>query len=259
MEIEFFEKILQQLQGDTPIIALHVLGDPLVVSDLFKYLDLVQKYKFKAMITTTGYHLQKNHFTTLSHECIKQVNFSLNSFNKNAMDKTFEQYMQPLLEFCTYKVNNNINSFINLRLWNQDDKNTEQQFNSEVFSVLNHYFGTDIHFDEVQCNNTKSTRLDNKVLLNFDNYFIWPALSNTTVSNGYCQGGSKQLAILSDGRVVPCCLDCDGVIELGNLHAQTLKEVLQNKRAKDLIEGFKNSIAVELLCQKCSYKDRFNA
>jgi radical SAM protein with 4Fe4S-binding SPASM domain len=206
------------------------------------------------MITTTGYHLKESYFKILTHDAIKQINFSLNSFNKNSMNKTFDEYMQPILKFCTYKVSNNINSFINLRLWNKDEQNSDNEFNQMIFNKLNNYFNTNI------INNTdfKSIRLDNKVLINFDDYFIWPNLKNKYTSHGYCQGATKQIAILSNATVVPCCLDCDAIIQLGDLNDQTLDQILKNKRTINMIEGFKQNIAVEPLCQSCSYKDRFN-
>jgi len=254
MDLEFFEQIIKQLENKTKLIALHVLGDPLVVSNLKDYLDIAQKYNIKVMITTTAYYLRREYFNLLTHNAIKQINFSLNSFNKNSMNKTFDEYMETILEFCSYKVTNKINSFINLRLWNKDKQNSEKEFNNMIYKKLNSFFGTNI------TNNieSKSIRLDNKVLLNFDDYFIWPNLNNDYSSQGYCQGATKQIAVLSNGTVVPCCLDCDGIINLGDLHKQNLDDILKNKRTQNLINGFKNNIAVEPLCQTCSYKDRFN-
>jgi len=69
---------------------------------------------------------------------------------------------------------------------------------------------------------------------------------------------SKQIAILADGTVVPCCLDAEGVIDLGNIFKNTIKEILNSKRVQEIINGFKEKKAVEELCQKCSYKVRFN-
>lgn len=254
MNIDFFEQIIEQIKPYTKLVALHVLGDPLVVSNLTKYLDIIQKHNLKAMITTTGYHLDKSLFQTLSHQSIKQINFSLNSYNKNAMHKTFGQYFEPIIEFCKYKVQNRLNSFINLRLWNLDAQNSEEEFNHKVFKSIHEKFGVDIKSK----NSKESIRLDNKVLLQFDQYFQWPSLDNDIVGDGYCHALSSQVAILSNGVVVPCCLDCDGVIELGNLHSNTFDAILHSKKAQDIIKGFKNNIAVEPLCQKCSYKERFN-
>lgn len=104
----------------------------------------------------------------------------------------------------------------------------------------------------------KSIRLDTKVLVHFDNYFEWPSLDNKNYGDGSCQGLHSHIAILASGKVVPCCLDCDGIIELGDLHSHTLDEIVHNQRSQKMLLGFKEGKAVEELCQKCSYKDRFN-
>ncbi len=254
LSLEEFENIIAQVAPLTDLVALHVLGDPLVISDLEKYLDIVQKYNLKAMITTTGYHLNDSMFQTLSHSTIKQINFSLNSFNKNSMKKSLNEYLQPILDFCQYKVEHNLPNFINLRLWNLDQQNSEEDFNTQIINSLENFFNIKIEINKQK----ESIRIDNKVLINFDQYFQWPSLKNDIVGDGYCHGLQSQFAILVDGRVVPCCLDCDGVIELGNITQQSLQDILNSSKASKIIEGFKNNKAVEELCQKCSYKERFN-
>ncbi len=247
-----FEHILKEVQHYTDDIALHVVGDPLVVRDLDQYLDLVQKYDLKAHITTSGYHLKNVNFDTLIHPSIKQVNFSLNSFNKNDLTITFEEYIKPIVDFCKYKIEHN-NIFVNLRLWNMDKQKSEDEYNKKVFEYLGKHFS----FDLEQCDYKTPFRIDNKVLIHFDSYFEWPSLSSHHKSDGYCHGLSSQIAILADGTVVPCCLDCEGVINLGNIYGTSLEDILHSKKAIDIVDGFKNKQAVEELCQKCSYKKRF--
>ena len=106
-------------------------------------------------------------------------------------------------------------------------------------------------------NKIKSLRLASKIILNFDNYFEWPSLKSTHESDAPCYGLKSHIGILADGTVVPCCLDGEGVINLGNLHESSLEEVLYSERAKAMIEGFAHGKAVEELCRKCSYKERF--
>ena len=67
----------------------------------------------------------------------------------------------------------------------------------------------------------------------------------------------SHFGILSDGTVVPCCLDKDGVIALGDLHVNRLDEILSSQRVEAIRKGFKAGCAVETLCQKCLYKERF--
>ncbi len=257
MSLEFFESILDQLQEYTHEIALHVMGDPMVLFNLRDYLEFAEKYHFKVMITTSGFYLDAVRRQTLFHPCVRQVNISLNSFNKNSVSRTFEAYIDPILALCDEKISRNSDFFINLRLWNLDEEHSELVFNKKLFNVLEKHFSLD-SLAAMISGERQSIRLASKVLLHFDRYFQWPSLQNEVVGDGYCHGLSKQIAILSDGKVVPCCLDSEGIMELGNLHVTNLGKILSSKRAFEIIQGFAHAIAHEELCQKCSYKDRFS-
>ncbi len=258
MDLDFFESIVKQAKTYTKEIACHVVGDPLTLSNLGAYLDIIHKHGLKAMLTTSGYFLKKHSYDTLFHPCVKQINISLNSFNKNDTSLTFEQYMNPVLALCEAKLEREEETFINLRVWNLDAMMSERMFNETLFEKLSSSFDTKLDLNTIYEEKPKSLRLASKVLVHFDNYFEWPSLNNKNYGHGTCQGLQSHVAILASGKVVPCCLDCDGIIELGDLHENTLDEILTAKRAVDMLEGFKEGKAVEELCQKCSYKDRFN-
>jgi len=253
MTLDFFENILLQLKPYTKTIALHVFGDPLTLSNLNKYLDIAEKHTFKVEITTTGLYLKKFDLNLFLHTAIRQINFSLNSYNKNEMKCTLEEYLAPMFQLCDLKLKNKIHNFINFRLWNLDTENTENRFNQEIFTFLSQKF--QINLDKLDT--SKPQRLENKILLNFDSYFQWPNLETQEISNNYCHGLSSQIAILANGTVVPCCLDSFGIIDLGNLHEKKLYDILFSKKSLDIVNGFKNNIAVEELCQKCTFKNRF--
>ena len=57
--------------------------------------------------------------------------------------------------------------------------------------------------------------------------------------------------------MVPCCLDHEGDIALGNLFEADLGEILETPRAKAIYEGFTKGKAAEELCRKCGYARRF--
>lgn len=258
MDLDFFESIVMQAKAYTNEIACHVVGDPLTQSNLHAYLDILHKHGLKAMLTTSGYFLKKHSYDTLFHPCVKQINISLNSFNKNDTSLTFEQYINPVLALCEAKLERKEELFINLRVWNLDEMMSERTFNETLFEKLSSTFDTKLSLNSIYKERPKSIRLAYKVLVHFDNYFEWPSLNNKVYGDGTCQGLQSHVAILASGKVVPCCLDCDGIIELGDLHKDTLDEVLTSKRAVNMLEGFKEGKATEELCQKCSYKDRFN-
>ena len=259
MSLSFFEKVLLELKNYTKTLAFHVMGDPLTLSNLDEYLGLADKYGFEVELTTSGYYLGKTKAQTLFLSPIRQLNISLNSYNKNNLSKSFEDYINPVLDLCMQKIAHFEKPFINLRLWNLDDICSEAAYNSAVFEKLSLAFGVAIDSDKIYSQKIKSVRLAPKVILNFDSYFEWPSLDSSHQSDATCHGLKSHIAILANGTVVPCCLDGDGIIAIGNLHEKTLKEILSSKRATDMIEGFKNAKAVEELCKKCSYKDRFKS
>ena len=75
--------------------------------------------------------------------------------------------------------------------------------------------------------------------------------------NHGCYGLRDQVGVLSDGTVVPCCLDHNGDIRLGNIYEQPIEEILNSPRAKAMVEGFSCRKAAEELCRKCGYARRF--
>jgi radical SAM protein with 4Fe4S-binding SPASM domain len=257
MEPNLFESIVVQLKPYTNELALHVMGDPMILSNLGVYLDILHAHKMKAMITTSGFYLDEIRRAALFHPCIRQVNISLNSFNKNHTHLTFEEYIAPIVRLCDEKLVSDFDFFLNLRLWNLDEARSENDFNQKLFDYLEAHFLLKPLMQQMDFGR-QSIRLGTKILLHFDTYFQWPSLHNPVYGDGYCHGGSKQLGILADGTVVPCCLDGEGAIDFGNLHLQTLREILESKRYNRLVDGFQNRLAQEELCQKCSYKERFN-
>jgi len=257
MTLDFFSKILSQLQGHTKELAFHVMGDPLTLSNLDEYLEVSREKGFEVTLTTSGYYLKKTSFQTLFHPAVRQINISLNAYNKNSLNLTFEDYITSVLELCNEKLANHPKPFINLRLWNLDEACSESAFNSDIFSRLEKAFDIKLDLDKLYEEHPKSIRLASKVLLHFDSYFEWPSMDSTHNTQGTCYGLKSHIGILADGSVVPCCLDGDGVINLGNLHENSLNDILTSKRATDMRLGFEKGEAIEELCKKCSYKDRF--
>ena len=258
MTLPFFEDVISQASRYTKEIACHVMGDPLTQNNLHDYLDIIHRYGLKAMLTTSGYFLKKQRFNTLFHPCVKQINISLNSYNKNDTALTFEQYISPVLALCHVHQRRESPCFINLRVWNLDEMMSERSFNETLFSTLSEAFQTPLSIDAIYKEKPRSIRLAPKLLVHFDTYFEWPSLNNPVYGDGTCQGLQSHIGILADGRVVPCCLDGEGTITLGNLHEKSLDTILQSERTLNIIKGFKDGKAVEELCQKCAYKERFN-
>jgi len=259
MSLEKFDDLNKQLKDVTNELAYHIVGDPLVLSNLQEYLEISKKNRLKVNITTTANNLNETHFESLMNETIRQINFSINSYNANSHKKTLKEYLEPILNFCEYAKEKRQHFFINLRIWNLDESQSAREFNKNVFDLVNEKFNCKIDIEKVYNEKPKNIKIDRMIFFNFDDYFNWPSLNNEFVSNkGFCYGLDSHFGVLSSGTVVPCCLDKDGIINLGNTNTTRLKDILTSKKVKDIQNGFKNGEVIEELCQKCDYRKRFD-
>jgi radical SAM protein with 4Fe4S-binding SPASM domain len=96
------------------------------------------------------------------------------------------------------------------------------------------------------------------LLIDKANKFTWPDSNNNFVNDsGYCYALKDQIAILVDGTIVPCCLDGEGEINLGNIFNENLENVLSTERVDKMIKGFRNRKVEEKLCKHCNFKNKF--
>ena len=101
-------------------------------------------------------------------------------------------------------------------------------------------------------------KLAENAFLNQDLEFVWPSMDSNVISEcGTCWGLRNQVAILVNGDVVPCCLDENGEINLGNIYKSTFEEILDTNLAKKLIKGFEENKIIHNLCKRCGFRSKF--
>lgn len=256
MDLALFKKINQEVKAFTNDIAYHVVGDPLLVENIQEYLDISHEVGLHVHLTTAGYYLKPWHVEVLNHPAIKQINFSLNSYRGNKLSISLEEYLQKIAEFTLAFRAMNSKAFINYRLWNEEENNSQAEYNQKVIAIMFDKLGAKL--SEAEANAKKSLRVISKVLFNFDSLFTWPSLEAPYIGNkGYCHGLSSQMAILSSGKVVPCCFDYEAVINLGNASDESLDNILNKSRSIAMMVGFKSGNITEELCRHCAYRTKF--
>lgn len=259
ISIEDFTERLDQIKPFTDYIYFHLKGEPLLHPKIDQLLDISHEKGFKVNITTNGTLLQKNKHKLLSKPALRQMNFSLHSFDGHAGSKDKEGYIGNVLSFVREAMDQTdmITSF---RLWNltQDNMtNAEKQRNREILSMIEKEFGLDYLIEEKVVPGS-GVKIADRVYLNQDYEFEWPDLrAKEDDGKGFCYGLRNQAGILIDGTVVPCCLDGEGVINLGNINQQPFSDIIEGERATKLVDGFSRREAVEELCRKCGYRQRF--
>lgn len=259
MSLETFEEIIEQVKPFTDYIYLHVKGEPFLHPQIDKILDICNDYNIKVNITTNGTLINEVKDKIINKEALRQINFSLHSMDGNEKYNKKDEYIVNILDFA-HEALANTNIIISYRLWNLDKDNqvnTKNQKNQKILSEIENRYNLSYRIeDKVTAGN--GIKIGERLYLNQDHVFSWPDLGEKEDDGiGFCYGLRNQIAILVDGTVVPCCLDGEGVINLGNIKETKFKEILESKRATDIFEGFSNRYAVEELCRKCGYRKKF--
>ena len=245
MTMEEFQTAASKIRSVTEYLYFHIMGEPLTHPLLPDFIRYARSIGFKPAVTTNGTLLRAR-----GHELIDagvyKVNISVHSFE----DGSFEDYIKYLTDCADFaRRASDAGVLTVLRLWNQgcDDG---RNINTEDF------FRQQIAGEWKQGN--RGYRIKNKLHLEFGDRFTWPDMACEEGGDSvFCYGLKDHFGVLCDGRVIPCCLDREGVIDLGNIFTDDLEDILQGERAVNLREGFKQRKAVEELCRKCGYARRF--
>lgn len=229
-----FNHILKEVAPYTDYIYLHVQGEPLLHKDLINFLIDAKEMGLNINLTTNG-TLLFNFPNILNY--IRQINVSIQAlYNMPNRDKYLD-------DICSL-IKSNVDTYISLRLWGD--------FESEEIIK---YFETKFNKKVDKPNGYK---LMDRVFFSFEEEFEWPSLDLCEQGCvGTCQGTISHVGILADGTVVPCCLDKDGIIDLGNIYNKPFKDIIESERFTTIRNGFKNNKVNEELCLKCSYRNRF--
>ena len=155
--------------------------------------------------------------------------------------------------YCVLKILDNSDIIVSLRLWNID-KGIDNNY--DVYEFLkNKYELSSSLFEKIK--NDDKVKIRKNLYLNKDRVFVWPNINNDYYSEfGKCYGTRSHIGILSDGTVVPCCLDGDGVIRFGNIYEDEFESIINSKLFKEIKEGFIHNKKVCELCRKCSFLDK---
>lgn len=258
IKVEQFNKILDEIRPHTKYIYLHVKGEPLLHPRIDQLLDAAHAKGFKVNITTNGTLIKKNREKILGKPALRQINFSLHSFDGHEGSENREKYLGDILDFV--RDSREYNTIISYRLWNlQQDhvSDVAARRNRETLEILENEYNLDYRIEE-KVEPGKGVKIAPHVYLNQDHEFRWPSLLEPEdEGKGFCHALRSQAAILVDGTVVPCCLDGEGVINLGNVHEKSFSEIVEGERANKIVAGFSRREAVEELCRKCGYRQKF--
>ena len=250
MPPEDFRRIAEKLRGETSYLYLHVLGEPLLHPQLKELLAIAGELGFRVCLVTNGTLLHKRREELLAAKSLHKVSVSLHSFEGNGGAGDLPAYLQQVWDVCLPLLERGV--LCALRLWNEG---TAPRLNGAVEAFLSQRIGRDVESLPRDARGNRTLRPN--LFLERAERFGWPDLNAPESGANFCHGFTRQLAVLWDGTVTPCCLDSEGDIPLGNLLSQPLEEILQGERAAAMAAGFAARKPTEELCRRCGYARRF--
>lgn len=245
-----FEALTDRLVGEVKYLFFHLMGEPLLHPLLPQFVKRAWEKGFLPAVTTNGTLLGARGAALLETPPYK-VSISLHAPAANAAFAD-ASYLPSCIEFGKEIAKRG--AIVAFRLWNIGGAGERE--NAAVLACLHEAF-PDPWEDK-----WSGYRLAHKVFLEWGEEFDWPDMGATAIGEReplFCYALRNQVGIHVDGTVVPCCLDADGVLALGNLHEQSLSEILSAPRARAIYDGFTDHRAVEELCRRCGYARRFKA
>lgn len=244
-----FRTIAEKLRGTVKYLYFHVMGEPLLHGKITKFLDIAEELGFRVCLTTNGTLLGRRGRELLSHSALHKVSVSLHSMEGNGISD-LRSYLEDVWAFSANAAERGV--IVALRLWNIGGADER---NGDILAFLEEKLGTSpLTMPQPR---DGSWKLREKLYLEQAERFEWPDLAAGETEVHFCLGLRQQIAVLCDGTVVPCCLDHEGDIPLGNLLTQELNTILNSPRAKALFDGFSNGKPSEELCRRCGYATRF--
>ena len=242
-----FSSLLPKLRPWSDYLYFHLMGEPLCHPLLPRFLELAGEAGFRVILTTNGSLLDKKKEFLLHSPALHKVNISLHAFEANDSSIPFDTYLSQCFSYGLAAQGKKTTVF---RLWNQGG--TDKQ-NAAILTAM------ETAFPKPWTQERRGIRIADHVYLAYGDKFDWPDLSAPDGGQRvFCYGLRDQIGVLCDGTVVPCCLDHDGDIPLGNLFRETMEEILKKPRVKSIYAGFQNRTATEELCRKCGYARRFS-
>ena len=241
-----FKTACERLRPFTDYLYLHLMGEPLSHPNLCEMIEYAKAQGFKCAITTNGTLIDKVGEDLLAVRPYK-VNISVHSFEKGT-DEEFLEYLNKCFSFADKASREGILTVI--RLWN---RGFDEGRNLNILALLKERF--------LVCEwkeGARGVRIRDKLHLEYGDRFEWPDLSCPDLGDAvFCHGLEDHIGVLCDGTVVPCCLDREGAVALGNIFEESLDSIISSPRATAIIEGFGKKKATEELCRKCGYARRF--
>lgn len=248
LAVEEFDYITTEVKKHTDYIYLHVLGEPMLHPNFFGLLEIAKRKGLNINLTTNGSLIRK-YADVFPHNVIRQCNISLHSLPDNIIKSEWDSYFESVFSFA--KIHSD-STYFSFRLWNAGADEADE-FNSVCLQKINREWG--IELDNSVFSN-RNTKIAPHIFLQNSARFSWPNQKKLDVERKVgkrCYGLHDHIAVLSDGTVVPCCLDGAAYMKLGNIFESSLEDILNKEESQRIKSALANGISPTDACKNCGF------
>ncbi len=243
MTVPEFTAAAENLRKYAEYLYFHVMGEPLLHPSLGDFLEIADSLGYRVILTTNGTLLPHRADVLLTSRALHKVSISCHCYEAGTLGISLEDYLSGVFDFCRRAAEHGI--FAVMRLWNIGGKDS---LNGRILELMHTAFPSE------WVKTYSGYRVADKVFLEWGEKFDWPDIDAEPVTDRHsCYGLRDQIGVLVDGTVVPCCLDADGALPLGNIFETDINDILASPRAYALKRSFEAGLVTEELCRRCGY------
>jgi radical SAM protein with 4Fe4S-binding SPASM domain len=233
MSWEVFKKAVDEASGHCKTSYLHQIGEPLLHPEIIQMINYAEDKGIRTSISTNCLLLDERMSVLILDSKLKEITLCLDSLDPATYEK-----IRKNSDFK--KVMENISRFLNMR----PGRNNHIHVQVQMIKMKE---------NEREWDSFKIGKAD-EILVKSYSTFAGNVVKGEH-ENGYRHGCKKAwncLTIQWNGDMVLCCRDFDGVTKIGNIQTDSIVQVWNGQKYKDIRQAFINKNFNELpFCSKC--------
>jgi pyruvate-formate lyase-activating enzyme len=240
MKVDLYRNIVDQIaafpENHNALFYLHICGEPLLHKQSVEFIRYAADLGFKPILTTNATLLTTELTAKLLASGLSRIEFSFEGVTPEIFETTrlgakYDVVHRNIMDFL--EQNRAAGKPVHTELVVVDLPHVEARLLRDYCEKMR------AHFDTV----------------NLSGYFDWLGRVETVKyeRSHYrgCAATDTDLNVLWDGRVVPCCMDVDGAMVIGDFTKQCYLEILADLRRHALRERLQCGQLKGLLCSQC--------
>jgi MoaA/NifB/PqqE/SkfB family radical SAM enzyme len=241
MPLDRFQRIVDDLCENRPLLKLYVSGEPLLHADLFEMIGYAGAKACQTMIHTNATGLTEEMAERLLSSSLTFLSFSFDGCSPEVYER-----LHPPAQF--EQVRSNIRRYLDLRRRRGRGPHT-------TIEIIRMRDTDDLIQSFVE--EWKTSGVDE---VRVAPYLTWHGLVDDRHVESRplvplfkpCAAPFQHGCILSDGTAVPCCLDVNGQMPLGDITRSRFRDIWLNRSYRRLrLQMLTGTLPPDSLCERC--------